>query len=74
VSRRGEDGVTREFLVLRSQHMQIGSLNLEQISFVMPEHSVSSVLEASMDGLFPTALFRSVFISYPDSFVILDPR
>jgi hypothetical protein len=74
VSRRGEDGVTREFLVLRFQHMLIGSLNLEQISFVMPEKSVGSVLEASMGGLLPTALFRSIFISYPDSFVILDPR
>jgi hypothetical protein len=74
VSRRGEDGVMREFFVLRSQHMQIDSLNLEQISFVMPEHSDGNVLGATMDGLLSTALFRSVFISYPDSFVILDPR
>lgn len=74
VSRRGRDGVMREFFVLRSQHVQIGSLNLDQVSFVMPEHRDGNVLEATVDGLLSTALFRRVFISYVDHFVVLKPR
>jgi hypothetical protein len=74
VLRRGNDGVMREFFVLRSQHMQIGSLNLDQVSFVMPEHSDGNVLEAAVDGLLSTALFRTVFISYVDHFVVLNPQ
>jgi hypothetical protein len=68
------DGVKREYSVLPSQKMQIGPLNFQQVSFVIPAHSDRDVPTTQIDGLLTTALFRSVFINYSDHFVILEPR
>jgi len=67
----GGDGKRQEFSILPSQKMEIGSLKFQQISFVIPLHSDR---DAPVDGLLTTALFRSVFISYVDHFVVLNPR
>ena len=67
------DGMKREFSILSPQRIQIGSLNIPQVSFVAPAESGENTLTSKEDGLLTTALFRRVFISYADSFVVLDP-
>ena len=67
------DGVKREFSILPLQSMQIGSLSLQQVSFAVPAESGENALTSKEDGLLATVLFRRVFISYADRFVVLDP-
>ena len=69
----GADGVKRGFSILPPQSMQIGSLNIRQVSFAAPADSRENALTAKEDGLLVTVLFRRVFISYADRFVVLDP-
>jgi hypothetical protein len=68
----GPDGVKRGFSILPPQIMQIGSLNIPQVSFVAPADSRENALTSEEDGLLATVLFRRVFISYADRFVVLD--
>jgi hypothetical protein len=70
---RGPDGVERVFAVLPPQDMQIGTLTLHQISFVTPAATGKDLPKVEVDGLLPTALFRRVYISYADRFVVLEP-
>jgi hypothetical protein len=53
--------------------MQIGSLNIQQVSFAAPAESGENILTSEDDGLLSTVLFRRVFISYADRFVVLEP-
>ena len=69
----GADGVKREFSILPPQSMQIGSLNIQKVSFAVPAGSTENALTSREDGLLTTVLFRRVFISYADRFVVLDP-
>ena len=69
----GGDGVKREFSILPPQSMQIGSLNIQKVSFAVPAGSAENALTSREDGLLTTVLFRRVFISYADRFVVLDP-
>jgi Aspartyl protease len=69
----GGDGVKREFLILPPQSMQIGSLHIQQVFFAVPVESGENALTSKEDGLLTTLLFRRVFISYADRFVVLDP-
>ena len=68
----GPDGVKRGFSILPPQIMQIGSRNIPQVSFVAPTDSRENALTSKEDGLLATVLFRRVFISYADRFVVLD--
>ncbi|WP_263367269.1 retropepsin-like aspartic protease [Edaphobacter bradus] len=71
---RGPDGAERVFAVLPPQDMQIGTLTLHQLSFVTPTVTRKDLPKVEeVDGLLPTALFRRVYISYADRFVILEP-
>jgi len=70
---RGPDGVERVFAVLPPQDMQIGTLTLHQVSFVTPAATGKDVPKLGVDGLLPTALFRRIYISYADRFVVLEP-
>ena len=70
---RGPDGVERVFSVLPPQDMQIGTLMFHQISFVTPATTRKDIPRVEVDGLLPTALFRRVYISYADRFVVLEP-
>jgi hypothetical protein len=70
---RGPDGVERVFAVLPPQDMQIGTLTIHQISFVTPAAARKDIPKVEVDGLLPTAIFRRVYISYADRFVILEP-
>jgi hypothetical protein len=65
--------VKREFSILPLQSIQIGSLSLQQVSFAVPAESGENALTSKEDGLLATVLFRRVFISYADRFVVLDP-
>jgi Aspartyl protease len=69
----GADGVKRGFSILPPQSMQIGSLNIQKVSFAVPAGSGENALTSREDGLLTTVLFRRVFISYADRFVVLDP-
>jgi len=69
----GADGVKREFSILPPQSMQIGSLNILHVSFAAPADSGENALTSREDGLLTTVLFRRVFISYAERFVVLDP-
>jgi hypothetical protein len=71
---RGPDGVERVFSVLPPQDIRIDTLTFRQISFVTPTATRKDVPRVGVDGMLPTALFRSVYISYADRFVILEPR
>jgi hypothetical protein len=53
--------------------MQIGILAFRQISFVTLASIGKDVPKVEVDGLLPTLLFRRVFISYVDRFVVLEP-
>src|SRR3984957_126836 len=68
----GADGVKRGFSILPPQSMQIGSFNIQQVSFAAPVDSGENALTSKEDGLLTTGLFRRVFISYADRFVVLD--
>ena len=68
---RGPDGAERVFGVLPPQDMQIGTLTFHQISFVTPA-ARKDIPKVEVDGLLPTAIFRCVYISYADRFVVLE--
>lgn len=67
---RGPDGLDRVFAVLPPQDMEIGALAFHQIPFLSPTNKETP--KVAVDGLLPTALFRSVYISYADRFVVLE--
>jgi hypothetical protein len=67
------DGVKREFSILTAQSIEIGPLNIPQVSFAVPVESEENDLMSTEDGLLATVLFRRVFISYAGRFVVLDP-
>jgi hypothetical protein len=70
---QGPDGVERVFDVLPPQEIKIGTLALHQISFVALKGAGKDVPKVGVDGLLPTSLFRRVYISYADRFVVLEP-
>ena len=53
--------------------MQIGILAFRQISFVTLADTEKDVPKVEVGGLLPTVLFRRVYISYADRFVVLEP-
>jgi len=71
--KRSADGVERAFTVLPPQDMQIGILAFRQISFVSLADTGKDLPKMEVDGLLPTVLFRRVYISYADRFVVLEP-
>jgi hypothetical protein len=71
---RGPDGIERVFSVLPPQNMEIGSLTFHRVSFVTPTATRKDVPKVEVDGLLPTVLFRRLYISYVDRFVVLEPR
>ena len=60
--------------ILPSEDVRIGSRVLHEISFLAPASIERRTIGAGEDGLLPAALFKRVFISYSDHFVIFDPR
>jgi Aspartyl protease len=70
---RGPDGIERVFSIVPPQEMEIGRLTFHRISFVTPAATRKDIPKVEVDGLLPTVLFRRVYISYADRFVILEP-
>ena len=60
--------------VLPPEEVRIGSRVTRQVAFLLPASTGRKVIGAGEDGLLPTALFKRVFISYADHFVIFAPR
>ena len=54
--------------------MRIGKRSLNQISFMTPVEKGPSPSNREEDGLLPTAIFKQIFISYGDHYVILAPQ
>jgi len=69
----GPDGIERVFSLVPPQEMEIGRLTFHHISFVTPAATRKDVPKVEVDGLLPTVLFRRIYISYAERFVILEP-
>jgi len=65
-------GAAPLFASMPSQHVEIGQHMTRQIAFLTPINAENQMGRNGMDGLLPTALFKSVFISYANHFVIFD--
>jgi hypothetical protein len=72
--RRNPDEVRQAFGVLPPLDMRVGSHFFRQVSFVTPVAAGRDIpVKPEVDGVLPTVLFRSAFISHSDQFVILKP-
>jgi hypothetical protein len=67
------DGVERAFSILPPRNIEIGSVNLQHVSFVAPVGSAGNAPTLKVDGLLATAIFRRIFIGYTGHFVVLEP-
>jgi len=56
------------------QDLRIGARLLRGVAFMTPVRKGNIVTIAGEDGLLPTTLFKRVFISHADHFVMFDPR
>jgi hypothetical protein len=64
----------RDFVLLPPQDMKVGTRTLTQVPFVTPVNASPSLTNREEDGLLPTVLFRRVFVSFADHYVVFDPR
>jgi Aspartyl protease len=62
------------FALLPPQDMRIGSRTLSKIPFVTPVSTAQSVREREEDGVLPTVLFQSVYVSFADHFVVFNAK
>jgi hypothetical protein len=67
------DGAQRGFVLLPPQDMQVGKHTLPLVPLARLVANGRDIPSHEVDGLLTTGLFRSVFISYADHFVVLDP-
>jgi hypothetical protein len=72
--KRNVNGVEQTFAILAARDVEIGRQSVGSISFVHPLNSVGTPPHPREDGLLPTALFRRIFVSYRDGFVVITPR
>lgn len=64
----------RAFALLPSQNMRIGNRTFSNIPFVTPASSTLQVTNREEDGLLPTMLFDSVYISVASHYMVFNPR
>jgi len=69
----GGNGSQRTFIALPPQHVEIGSLELPQVTFVTLAGIQKDSHTSEFDGLLPFGIFKKVFISHVDHFAVLDP-
>jgi hypothetical protein len=67
------NGAEQGFAVLEPQDLDVGSQRVRRVSFVQPMNSAGAASVHREDGVLPTALFQSVFVSYQSKFAILVP-
>jgi hypothetical protein len=70
----GADGDQHVFSALPPQETKIGSLELPNVTFLTLAYARKDSHTTEFDGLLTTDLFRRVFISHADHFVVLEPR
>jgi Aspartyl protease len=70
----GADGDQHVFSALPPQEVKIGSLELPNVTFLTLAYARKDSHTTEFDGLLTTDLFRRVFISHADHFVVLVPR
>jgi len=70
----GADGNQHVFSALPPQAVRIGSLELPSVTFFTLAYARKDSRTTKFDGLLTTDLFRRVFISHADHFVVLVPR
>jgi hypothetical protein len=70
-----KEGGVLVFAAIPDQNVRIGSRTTRQIAFMAPTCTGGRRMpRAGEDGLLPTRLFKKVFISYTDHFVMFEPR
>ncbi len=69
----GGNGSQRTFIALPPQHVEIGSLELPQVTFVTLAGVQKDSHTTEFDGLLTLGIFKKVFISPVDHFAVLDP-
>jgi hypothetical protein len=67
-------GANQAFAALAPQDMRIGGHIVNNISFVTPVRLGQRLPASEEDGLLPTVLFQSVFISHASRYVIFELR
>jgi hypothetical protein len=67
----GGNGAGQDFVALPAQDIPIGRSTLRHVSFVIAASHSTATLQ--VDGMLPTGLFRRVYISYRDHFMVLEP-
>ena len=70
----GADGNQHVFSALPPQEVKIGSLALPSVTFLTLAYARKDSRTTEFDGLLTTDLFRRVFISHANHFVVLEPR
>jgi hypothetical protein len=69
----GGNGSQGSFIALPPQHVEIGSLELPQVTFVTLAGIQKDSHTPEFDGLLTLGIFKKVFISHADHFAVLDP-
>lgn len=67
-------GALEYFVAMPPQDVWIGRRLIPNVRFATPVRNQENIAIRNEDGLLPTALFRRVFISYSNHFVIFNPR
>jgi hypothetical protein len=68
----GVDGKPLIFLALPPQHVRIGSVELSEVPFVSLAGTQKDSRTKGFDGVLTLGLFRRVFISHTDHFVVFE--
>ena len=67
-------GAVEYFAMMPPQDVRIGRHVVSNVKFAAPVRNGENVVFNGEDGLLPTGLFKRVFVSHADHFVIFDPR
>jgi hypothetical protein len=73
LSASGVDGAQQILSALPPQDVRIGSVELPRVPFFSLAGVQKDARLKGVDGVLATVLFRRLFISYADRFVVLDP-
>jgi len=71
---RGANGQRQWLVTLPPQEIKIGGDNRSDVSFLTMRSGPKGSRVAAYDGLLPTGLFRSIFVSRSGEFAVLDPN
>ena len=71
---RGANGELQWLATLPPQEIKIGGDNRSEVSFLTMRNGPKDSRVAAYDGLLPTGLFKSTFVSRSGEFAVLDPN